>query len=279
MRDETPKIFARALYLARQKKASGTEILQNHIAAEMGERLSMILRRLPRALLIGNSSEITLNTLNATDKFDVIDKRDPAEDDDLALPQGTYDCVISLLDVQCVNDVPGHLAQLARSLKADGVLIIAFFAGDTLHELRQSWLDAEIEMTGGVSPRVAPMIGVRELGALMQRAGLALPVADMEKTTVRYADVFALMKEIKLFGYANPLVGRSPKFVSRRFITKMAELYHTHNTDADGRVRATIETAWATAWKPHESQQKPLKPGSATHSLTNALKELKTNNA
>ena len=272
MIDETPLIFNRALYLARQKKASGTEVLQTHISAELDERLSLIMRRLPQALVITQNSPIILDTLKASGKFDDVKHIEPSLNDAFALPEQHYDCIISLLDLHCVNDVPGHLAQLARTLKADGLLLVAFFAGDTLHELRQSWLDAELEITGGVSPRVAPMIGVRELGGLMQRAGLALPVADMDHTIVRYADVFALMREIKSFGYANPLLGRTAKFVSRRFLTKMAEHYHTNFTDEDSRIRATLEVAWAMAWKPHESQQKPLKPGSAKMKFADALK-------
>ena len=271
MIDETPLIFNRAVYLARQKKASGTEVLQNHIAAELDERLSLIMRRLPQALVITQNAPIIVDTLKVSDKFDNIKQIEPSADDAFALPEQHYDCIISLLDLHCVNDVPGHLAQLGSSLKADGLLLVAFFAGDTLHELRQSWLDAELEITGGVSPRVAPMIGVRELGGLMQRAGLALPVADIDHTIVRYADVFALMREIKSFGYANPLVGRIGKFVSRRFLTKMAKHYHTNFTDKDGRIRATLEVAWAMAWKPHESQQKPLQPGSAKQRLANVL--------
>ncbi len=196
----------------------------------------------------------------------------PQANDNLNLPENKYDAVFSLLDLHCVNDVPGHLAQLGRSLMPDGLLVVAFFAGDTLRELRESWLQAELEITGGVSPRVAPMIGVRELGGLLQRAGLALAVADMDNSEVRYADVFALMREVKSFGYSNPLTGRSRNLVSRRFITKVAEHYHAQNTDPDGRIHATLELAWAMAWRPHESQQKPLKPGSATHRLAEALK-------
>jgi SAM-dependent methyltransferase len=276
MIDETPIIFNRALYLARQKKTSGTEVLQNHIAAELDERLSLIMRRLPQALVITQNSQIIVDTLKVSGKFDDVKQIEPSEGDAFALPAQHYDCIISLLDLQCVNDVPGHLAQLGHALKADGLLLVAFFAGDTLHELRQSWLDAELETTGGVSPRVAPMIGVRELGGLMQRAGLALPVADIDHTIVRYADVFALMREIKTFGYANPLVGRVDNFVSRRFLTKMAEHYHANFTDEDGRIRATLEVAWAMAWKPHESQQKPLKPGSAKTRLADALNQERT---
>ena len=238
----------------------------------MGDRLSIILKQFPKALVIAQNPNVAAETLRLSGGVEKLDVLAPVNGDAVELPNADYDAIFSLLDLHCVNDVPGHLAQLARGLKPDGLLLVAFFAGDTLFELRESWLQAEIEITGGVSPRVAPMIGVRELGGLMQRAGLALPVADVDRTIVRYADVFALMGEIKNFGYANPLVGRSSKLVSKRFISKVAEHYHKHFSDEDGRVRATLEMAWAMAWKPHESQPKPLKPGSATHRLEEVLK-------
>jgi SAM-dependent methyltransferase len=271
MTQNSPEIFNRALYLARQKKASGTDILWNHVTNELGDRLSLIMKSFPNCLLMGNQAEPMRASLTLLNKCQNVDWRSPSLDEPLDLAAETYDAVLSLLDLHCINDVPGHLAQLGRALKPDGVLLVAFFAGDTLRELRESWLHAEIEVTGGVTPRVAPMIGIRELGGLMQRAGLALPVADMDHTTVRYADVFALMREIKVFGFSNPLVGRSTRFVSKRFLTSMAEHYHKNFTDVDGRIHATLEIAWAMAWKPHESQPKPLKPGSATHSLLEAL--------
>jgi SAM-dependent methyltransferase len=275
MTEHAPEIFDRALYLARQSRARGTEILQNHVAAELGERLSFIIRSFPNSLLITQSPENIAQALQLSGKIAQLEIAAPSNDDDLKLPENKFDAVFSLLDLHCVNDVPGHLAQLGRSLKPDGLLVVAFFAGDTLSELRESWLNAELEITGGVSPRVGPMIGVRELGGLMQRAGLALPVADTDHTTVRYSDVFALMREIKSFGYSNPLTGRSARFISKRFLTKMAEHYHANSSDDDGRIRATLEITWAMAWKPHESQPKPLKPGSATHRLEEALKNNK----
>jgi SAM-dependent methyltransferase len=272
MTEPTPQIFDRALYLARQARASGTEVLQNHIAAELGERLSLIMKRFPKALLVCQRPNILADTLKLSGKVDDVEVEQPFAADHLSLLENKYDAAFSLLDLHCVNDVPGHLTQLGRSLKPDGLLLVAFFAGDTLRELRESWLHAELEITGGVTPRVAPMIGVRELGGLMQRAGLALPVADMDKTTLRYADVFALMREIKSFGFSNPLIGRSNKFISKRLLTKMAEHYHGNFSDADGRIRATLEIAWAMAWRPHASQPKPLKPGSAAFRLADALK-------
>lgn len=272
MTEPSPQIFDRELYLARQSKTKATHDLQNMVAAELGDRLSIILKQFPKALVIAQNPEVAAETLKLVGGVEKLDVLAPVAGDVVKLPSSDYDAIFSLLDLHCVNDVPGHLAQLARGLKADGLLLVAFFAGDTLFELREAWLQSEIEITGGVSPRVAPMIGVRELGGLMQRAGLALPVADVDRTIVRYADAFALMGEVKSFGYSNPLQGRSLKLVSKRFISKVAEHYHTHFADEDGRVRATLEIAWAMAWKPHESQPKPLKPGSASHRLADILK-------
>ena len=272
MNEQAPQIFDRTLYLARQSKANATDDLQNHVAAELGDRLSIILKQFPKSLLIAQNPKIAAETLRLSGKIEKLDIAAPPPNDVVALPGADYDAIFSLLDLHCVNDVPGHLAQLARGLKADGLLLVAFFASDTLFELREAWLQAEIEITGGVTPRIAPMIGIRELGGLMQRAGLALPVADMDKTTIRYADSFSLMREIKTFGFANPLIGRSNKLVSKRLLAKVAGHYHNNFVDADGRIRATLEIAWAMAWKPHASQPKPLKPGSASHSLAEALK-------
>ncbi len=273
MTELSPQIFDRKLYLARQSKANATHDLQNMVAAELGDRLSMILKHFPKALVIAQNPQVAAETLRLVGGFEILDVMAPNDGDEVKLPDSDYDAIFSLLDLHCVNDVPGHLAQLARGLKPDGLLLVACFAGDTLFELRESWLQSEIEITGGVSPRVAPMIGVRELGGLMQRAGLALPVADLDRTIVRYADAFTLMGEVKSFGYSNPLQGRSAKLVSKKFISKVAEHYQSHFSDEDGRVRATLEIAWAMAWKPHESQPKPLKPGSASHRLADILKD------
>jgi hypothetical protein len=150
--------------------------------------------------------------------------------------------------------------------------MLCFFAGDTLFELREAVLAAESEILGGVSPRVAPMIGIRELGGLLQRAGLALPVADLDRTVLRYGNAFKLMQEIKALGFSNPLIGRSNNFTSRRMLMKTAEAYATKFASPDGRIPATLEICWANAWKPHSSQPQPLKPGSAKARLADALK-------
>ena len=138
-----------------------------------------------------------------------------------------------------------------------------------MRELREAWLVAEQQVTGGASPRVAPMIDLRETGGLLQRAGLALPVADVDRATLRYSDAMSLMREIKALGFANCMVGRSRRFMTPRLLFQAATSYPS---DADGRISATVEIAWAAAWKPHPSQQQPLKPGSAKARLADALK-------
>ena len=150
--------------------------------------------------------------------------------------------------------------------------MVALIGGDTLTELRQSLTAAEAETLGGASPRVAPFVEVRALGALAQRAGLALPVVDLDRATVRYADILALMKDLRAFGGANALQARSRKPLRRDVLLRAAALYAERFADPDGRLRATFDTVWLSGWAPHESQPKPLAPGSATTRLAEALK-------
>ena len=274
MDKDTPQIFERPLYLARQQKASQATnaILGPRIATDLAERLAIITRVFDNGAVIAQLGSPAIDAIAASGKVKTLVHITPGTGDDLKLKTHSLNAAFSLLDLQTINDVPGYLIQVARALKPDGLLMICLFAGETLHELRESWLAAELELTSGASPRVAPMIGIRELGSLLQRAGLALPVADTDRATVRYSDCFALMQEIRKMGFANPLVGRSNRFVPRKLLSRVAEYYHDHYADADGRIRSTIEIAWANAWKPHESQPQPLKPGSAKTSLANALR-------
>lgn len=267
-------LFDRALMAARaaRRRKAEPNILTRTIAEELVERLSLVNRRFAEALVIAPEPGMIAQRLAGGGQVEQVEQRLPSESDDLALPQARYEAVFSVLDLQSVNDVPGALIQMRRALKPDGLLLACLFAGDTLTELRQSWLAAEAAVTGGVSPRVAPMTGVRELGALLQRAGLALPVADLDRTMVRYADAVALIHEIRELGLSNALAGRSRRPVSRRLMGAAVNHYHQHFADPDGRIRATVEVAWITGWAPHESQQQPLKPGSAKARLADALK-------
>ena len=278
MVSEIPSLFDRELYLARQRKASAAQApLLAHVAGDLAERLSVIKHQFHNLLLITSTPAPFEIVLNAASKFQNITHAVPSANDALNLSPQTYDAIFSLMDLHCVNDVPGYLAQCSTALKPDGLFMSCCFAGETLNELRQSWLAAESETTGGASLRIAPMIGVREMGGLLQRAGLALPVTDSDHMALRYADALALLREIKNFGFSNPLTDRAKSFTTRRTLGALLNDYSQNFSDADTRVRTTLDLLWAMAWKPHESQPKPKKPGSATAKLADVLKQLDDN--
>jgi len=179
--------------------------------------------------------------------------------------------VVSALALQFVNDLPGALIQIRRALKPDGLLLAALIGGDSLSELREAFAQAESDVEGGLSPRVAPFVDLRELGTLMQRAGFALPVVDSDRLTVRYRTVFALMDDLRRMGATNVLGARRRSPLRRATLRRMAQVYAERFADTDGRLRATFEIVWLSGWAPHASQQKPLAPGSATHRLADAL--------
>jgi hypothetical protein len=268
-----PSLFDRKLYVTRQQKASAAAApLYAHVAEELADRLGLVTRQFETALVVAPDCTDFETVLKASGKFGHVTRMQPQSSDTLGLEPESYHAALSILDLHTVNDVPGYLAQLGGALKPDGLLVLCFFAGETLSALRDAWLEAEVELTGGASPRVAPMIALRELGGLLQRTGLALPVADLDRLTLRHADGLALMREIKSFGFANAMVGRKSTLTSRRIMFDAAKSYHARNSDTDGRVRTTLELAWAFAWKPHPTQPQPLKPGSAKARLADALK-------
>jgi hypothetical protein len=181
------------------------------------------------------------------------------------------DLIVSGLALQHANDLPGALIQIRRALAADGLFLGCLLGGTTLTELRQALTEAESEVTGGVSPRVFPFADVRDMGGLLQRAGFAVPVADSETVTVRYPDMFGLMADLRAMGGTNVLLARSRRFTPRAVFLRAAEIYRQRFADPDGKLRATFEMIWLSGWAPHESQQKPLKPGSAQARLADAL--------
>lgn len=190
-----------------------------------------------------------------------------------ALPLGgaSVDLVVSALGLQTVNDLPGALAQIRHALRPDGLFLAVLVGGDTLSELRHSLAAAEDELRGGVSPRVAPFAGVREIGALLQRGGFALPVADQERITVRYADLAALLGDLRAMGATNVLAAPGGGPLNRAILARAAAIYAERFADPDGRIRATFDLVWLSGWAPHDSQQKPLAPGSARTRLADAL--------
>ena len=194
-----------------------------------------------------------------------------ADEEALPFRDGSLDLVVSALSLQFVNDLPGTLVQIRRALKPDGLFLAALVGGDTLTELRQAFAAAEAEIEGGVSPRVAPFADLRDLGALLQRAGFALPVTDVDRLTVRYASPLALMHDLRRMGATNALVERRRTPLRRATLARMMEIYGERFADPDGRMRATFEIVWLSGWAPHESQQQPLRPGSAQPRLADAL--------
>ena len=189
----------------------------------------------------------------------------------LPFEEEAFDLVTSALTLQFVNDLPGALTQLRRVLKPDGLFLGAMLGGETLTELRQATLQAEAELYDGASPRVAPFADVRALGGLLQRAGFALPVTDTDVVRVTYETPLHLMRELKAMGASNVLVDRRRIPMTRRFLLRISEIYREQFSEPDGRVRATFEIVTMTGWAPHESQQQPLRPGSASTRLADVL--------
>ena len=272
----SPAIFDRQLLrrrLARAQTLGPATFLIDRVAQELGERLSVVLRQFERAVDLGTPTDAVPQALAASGKVATVISAHSVAIDEEALPfaDASLDLVTSALSLQFVNDLPGTLIQIRRALKPDGLFLAALIGGDSLNELREAFAQAESEVEGGASPRVAPFADLRELGALLQRAGFALPVVDSDKLTVRYQSAFALMHDLRRMGATNILNERRRTPLKRKTLARMAEIYAQNFADADGRLRATFEIVWLSGWAPHESQQKPLKPGSATQRLADAL--------
>jgi SAM-dependent methyltransferase len=270
-------IFNRELLRARERRAAqkGAErFLLERASEELAERLGTITRKFSRAVLIETpGAEALKKKLLASGQIEaaeITSIEDAAET--VRVAPASCDLAISLLSMQWLNDLPGVLAQIKRILKPDGLLLAAMIAGDTLSELRDALASAESEIEGGISPRISPFVEVRTLGGLLQRAGLALPVTDVDRMTARYADMFELMRDLRRMGATNALVERSRKPLRRATLLRAGEIYRQCYADADGRIRATFEILWLSGWAPHESQQQPLKPGSAKARLADALR-------
>jgi SAM-dependent methyltransferase len=272
-----PLLFDRALLRARQDRAlrAPATFLLDRVAEDAAERLQAVLREFKGAADIGTPGNQVSNALaGRLGQLARVDLPD-VESEPLALPPQSLDLAVSALAFQFVNDLPGVLAQIRHALKPDGLLLAAMIGGDTLTELRQSFAAAEAELEGGVSPRVAPFADLRDVGSLLQRAGFALPVTDVERIVVRYDSALALMVDLRGMGATNILVERRRTPTRRATLLRMAQLYEERFADPDGRIRATFDVIWLSGWAPHESQQKPLKPGSAKASLAEAVRKVK----
>jgi SAM-dependent methyltransferase len=285
--------------------------LIERVAEDLSDRLATVLRRFECALDLGTPTDAVRRALAASGKVGTIiaadalaggaavsrrraqGRIDGAEQtnerertsekilgaqlvvaaDEEALPfrDASLDLVVSALALQFVNDLPGALIQIRRALKPDGLLLAALAGGDTLTELHQAFAAAEAEIEDGISPRVVPFSDVRDMGALLQRAGFALPVTDVDRVTARYASPISLMHDLRRMGATNALLERSRRPLKRATLTRMTEIYAERFADRDGRIRATFEIVWLSGWAPHASQQKPLAPGSARQRLADVL--------
>jgi SAM-dependent methyltransferase len=265
---------------ARAARLGPATFLLDRVADDLASRLSAVLRQFDLAIDLGTPGDVVRSRIG--DRVAAIVAVSPdatttglhvvADEEALPIREGSLDLVVSALALQHVNDLPGALIQIRRALKPDGLFLAAMIAGESLNELRTAFAEAEDEVEGGISPRVAPFADLRELGALLQRAGFALPVTDVDRVTVRYSSPIALMHDIRRMGAANALVERRRAPLRRATLRRLMEIYAERFSDADGRIRATFDIVWLSGWAPHESQQKPLAPGSARTRLADALR-------
>lgn len=286
----TPAIFDRKLLRQRLARAARHGdpplFLLERAGAEMGDRLAAIERRFSPMLIMGAAPALIARALrpaaglggpcfamrSAPETAAPHGGLDFVGDEEL-LPvrEGAFGLIVSGLSLQLANDTPGALVQIRRALKPDGLFLGAVLGGLSLTELREAFLAAEMEREGGASPRVAPMADIRDYGALLQRAGFALPVADSDAVTVTYASPLALMQDLRAMGAANALLARRRMPLRRATLLRALEIYRERFDAGDGRVKATFEVIHLAGWGPHESQQKPLRPGSAAARLADAL--------
>lgn len=285
-----PLIFDRALLTARRNRraalADGHDFLLAHSAEDICDRLSIVQRRFDHSLVLGAHHGLLGRRLRDLPNVGLVVEMDAAprllqrcavprvlaDEELLPFRDASLDLVVSALSLQFVNDLPGTLAQIRRALKPDGLCLVSMLGGATLNQLRESFLIAEAECEGGASPRVAPFADVRDAGALLQRAGFALPVADSDTLTVTYATPFDLMRDIRAMGASNVLIARRRAPLRRATLMRAAEVYTERFTTHDDRITATFEIITMTGWSPHESHPKPLAPGSARTSLAHALR-------
>lgn len=283
-------IIDTSLWLARKRRAlahsvGGADFLMRRVADDLADRLGAVERSFGKAAALFCQTPAAADVLAESGKAAEIARVEAdaaflADRAGLVAPLETVpfeaeslDLVVSLLSLQAMNDIPGMLAQIRRALRPDGLFLGALAGAGTLSELRESLLAAETELYGGASPRVTPFTDVRDAGALLQRAGLALPVADVETVTVRYDTMFDLVADLRAMGETSALVDRSRRPGTRKFLARAAEIYAQRFSDPDGRIRASFSIVWLSGWAPDASQQKPLKPGSAKVSLKTILED------
>ncbi|MDP6832822.1 MAG: methyltransferase domain-containing protein [Alphaproteobacteria bacterium] len=287
-----PQVFDRRAVRRHRERAapglSGYDFLVGEVAERLADCLPDIKRTFPMALDLGcHTGQVAsvlkgrggIEWLAQCDLSPAMVSRAPAAAgprlvlDEEALPfaDGRFDLILSVLSLHWVNDLPGTLLQIRRALKPDGLFLCAILGGGTLGELRQSLLAAEVEVKGGASPRVSPFVDPHDAGALLQRAGFALPVVDTDRIVLSYSDPFAMMAELRGLGEANAVAERQRTFTPRAVIDAGARHYFQNHADEDGRIPASFQIITLTGWAPHESQQQPLERGSGQTPLSDAL--------
>jgi SAM-dependent methyltransferase len=281
-RPAPPRIFDRALFHARLRRAlarGAPDFLLARAADDLLDRLLTVKRDFPRSLDLGTPAEHFTQAIVASGRpaplrANRLGGAVVLDEEALPFAPGSFDLVVSGMALQWVNDLPGVLAQVRRVLAPDGLFLACLPGGASLVELRVALAQAEEEITGGASPRVSPFVDVRDMGGLLQRAGFTLPVADVDSFALRYDSVLGLMADLRAMGAANALVKRGARPLRRDVLARAAQIYAGRFSDPDGRVRASFEIVWISGWAPHESQQKPAKPGSATMRLEEAVKSV-----
>ena len=287
--ETAPEIFDRNALRVHRDRAAQTfgeyDFLVREIGARLSDRLLDMARTFPLALELGArtggygpvpggpggikhvvSCELSERMARQIENSGVV-----GDPEFLPFAEGRFDLVYSNLELHWANDLPGCLLQITRSLKPDGLFLAAILGGNTLTELRDVLIAAELDVTGGASPRVSPFAELRDAGALLQRAGLALPVVDADEITVTYENLFRLLADLRGMGETNTVRERQRTATRRNIFLRAAELYLERYPAEDGRIRATFEIIYLHGWAPHESQQKALRPGSAKTSLADAL--------
>lgn len=261
------------------------DFLFREVAERLAERLQDVSRRFAVALDLGCHGGALSRLLAARGDVETLVACDlspamatlagypavAADEEILPFADGRFDLIASNLALHWINDLPGALVQVRRALKPDGLFLAAMLGGETLRELRECLLAAEAETTGGASPRVSPFAEIRDAGGLLQRAGFALPVADADRIAVTYPDAFRLMADLRGMGETNAVIESRRGFTRRATLLRTAELYAARHAEPDGRIRATFQVIYLHGWAPHDSQQRPMRPGSATGRLAEAL--------
>ena len=295
MNDEI-MVFDRKLLAKRRERSAAAfdhfDFLYREVAERLSERLDDVRRAFPLALALGSRGSVLTDALRERGGIKVLIRSEIAEsalapprpglpaivldEEWLPIKPQSLDLIFACLTLHWVNDLPGTLLQFKQALKPDGLFLAAFFGGETLRELRTSLMDAELETCGGAGARISPFTDLSDAAGLMQRAGFALPVADLDRIPVSYPDVFKLLSDLRGMGETNALIERAANPISRDCLLRLAEIYGERHSRPDGKVEATFDVIFLTGWAPAGTQPQPLKPGSAEHSLAEALEHRKT---